>query len=371
MPTAFIVAGLLYGDEGKGATIDFICRTRDVELVVRYNGGSQAGHNVITPDGRHHTFSQFGSGMFVPGCLTHLSRFVLINPLNMIREERHLRELGIKDAFKRTSIDKKCVVITPFQRAVNRIMAYGGKKNSCQQGVGQARADHIRYGSRVLFAGDLRSEVDTREKLSFIQKISQQNVPGFGLAVRHLFPQEFDCLFDQSIVEELAKTYCTEWPVEIISKLELPNKNVAFEGAQGVLLDEVYGEVGFNTWTNTTFGNALYLLSKWTGQIKKIGVVRTYITRHGDGPLRTEDKFLDAIPEPHNCDSGPQGKFRRGKFDRKLFERSMKIVHPDWLAVNHCDVSRGFAIGEIPLETVKHLAIRGSGPTANDRQWTT
>src|SRR5262245_21999790 len=77
---AIILGGLGYGDEGKGTWTDFLARTEPVHTVVRFNGGAQAGHNVVTSDGRHHTFAQFGSGALVRGVNTHLSRFMLLNP---------------------------------------------------------------------------------------------------------------------------------------------------------------------------------------------------------------------------------------------------------------------------------------------------
>ena len=63
---AYIVVDLGFGDSGKGLLTDFLVRHLEADVVVRYNGGAQAGHNVVTPDGRHHTFSQFGSGAFNP-----------------------------------------------------------------------------------------------------------------------------------------------------------------------------------------------------------------------------------------------------------------------------------------------------------------
>src|SRR3989344_7713548 len=96
---AFLVAGLGFGDEGKGTTVDFLTRKYNAHTVIRYNGGAQAGHNVITKDGRQHVFSQFGSGTFIPEVKTYLSRFMVVNPITMVTEEEHLRKLGIEDAF--------------------------------------------------------------------------------------------------------------------------------------------------------------------------------------------------------------------------------------------------------------------------------
>ena len=90
-----IVADLGYGDSGKGTVTDWLCSPLGsgsllgdgpVRTVVRFNGGAQAGHNVVAADGRHHTFAQFGSGSFTPAVRTHLSRFVLVDPLALAAE---------------------------------------------------------------------------------------------------------------------------------------------------------------------------------------------------------------------------------------------------------------------------------------------
>ena len=88
-----IVCGLGFGDEGKGSVTDCLCSPDSAEpahAVVRFNGGAQAAHNVVTADGRHHTFAQFGSGSFTPGVRTHLSRFMLVDPLALAAEAAHL-----------------------------------------------------------------------------------------------------------------------------------------------------------------------------------------------------------------------------------------------------------------------------------------
>ena len=90
MSRAVVVVDLGFGDAGKGTVIDALARCNDTKTVVRFNGGPQAGHNVVTDDGRHHTFSQFGSAMLLPGTRTLLSRFMLIEPYAMLREAEHL-----------------------------------------------------------------------------------------------------------------------------------------------------------------------------------------------------------------------------------------------------------------------------------------
>ena len=77
---AILIADLGFGDSGKGTTVDHLARREGASAVVRYNGGAQAAHNVVTEEGLHHTFAQFGSGTFA-GAKTHLSRCMMINPL--------------------------------------------------------------------------------------------------------------------------------------------------------------------------------------------------------------------------------------------------------------------------------------------------
>ena len=109
------VVDLGYGDAGKGAVVDRLCRDGGVHTVVRFNGGAQAGHNVVTPDGRRHTFAQFGSGTFVPGVRTHLSRFMLVDPLALATEAARLRTLGVRDAFARLTVDRRAPLTTSLQ----------------------------------------------------------------------------------------------------------------------------------------------------------------------------------------------------------------------------------------------------------------
>src|ERR1700759_5249193 len=102
MKRAVIVQGLGFGDEGKGATVDFLAREFAADLVVRYCGGSQAGHNVVLPGGRRHTFSQFGAGTLA-GAATYLGEQVIVNLPAMHKEAAHLRQLMGSDPFEKLS----------------------------------------------------------------------------------------------------------------------------------------------------------------------------------------------------------------------------------------------------------------------------
>ena len=144
MQQAILTVDLGFGDAGKGSIVDYLARRHDAHTVVRYNGGAQAGHRVVTPGAapQEHVFAQFGSGALA-GAATHLSRFMLLDPLAMMVEAQHLRELGAPDPFAHTTIDAGALVITPFQRAANRLkeLARGaGRHGSCGMGIGETQA---------------------------------------------------------------------------------------------------------------------------------------------------------------------------------------------------------------------------------------
>lgn len=379
MNTAYLVAGLAYGDEGKGATTDFLCRSRQVSHVVRYNGGPQTAHNVITPTDKHHTFSLFGSGT-LHGAKTYLTRFVSINPVAIEYEANHLKLLGVENPYELLQIDYRCPVVTPFHRAINRIDQWLRDVNtSCGIGFGECKADYLKYRTRVLFAGDLRDPVVTHDKLKFLQSVALEKLKLLPVSADEVVQQEILELQDPKRPLEIALRYGELLlPVVYISGARVlltGESDVVFEGAQGVLLDETHGEEGFNTWSNTTFDNAYSILEDvaWAGKIQRIGVLRTYATRHGDGPFPTEYLPPDSplnIYELHNENRGFAGTFRTGAFDGDAIKRSLKICGGvDGFALNHLDVVPDFDVEELEFETNTPVWIVGRGAKAKHRSW--
>jgi len=160
-----IVVDLGYGDAGKGTVVDWLCSPRGglarggeaVRTVVRFNGGAQAGHNVVTADGRQHTFAQFGSGTFTSGVRTHLSRFMLVDPLALAAEAGHLAALGVPDALARLTVDRDALLTTPYHRAANQVreLARGlDRHGSCGMGIGETARYALSYPDDAPRAGD-------------------------------------------------------------------------------------------------------------------------------------------------------------------------------------------------------------------------
>ncbi len=349
---ALLIADLSYGDAGKGSIVDYLTRTRQAHTIVRYNGGAQAAHNVVDEDGRHHTFAQFGSGTFIPGVRTHLSRFMLVNPLSMLKEEQHLCALGVRDAFQRTSIDEAALIITPFQQAANRLREIARaqqRHGSCGMGIGETMADFLAYGSQVLFARDLPHRATVRAKLRFLRnaKLGQLEQILDCLPDSEQAAQELKTLRDANVIEDCADLYhyfarlVAIVPERYLGQLLAQPGTIIFEGAQGVLLDEWYGFHPYTTWSTTTFSNAAQLLAEqdYAAEVTRIGVMRAYATRHGPGPFVTEDAQLSrALPDAHNQNNPWQRQFRVGHLDLVAARYALEVAGAiDYLAVTHLD----------------------------------
>lgn len=348
---ATIVVDLGFGDAGKGTIVDFLSRTGAVSTIVRFNGGAQAGHNVITPEGVHHTFSQFGSGSLVPYIRTHLSRFMLLDPVALINEANYLRSIGCGDMFVRLTVDENALVVTPFQKAANRIrevMRGLGNHGSCGMGIGETMADSIAFPDTSVHARDLRNIGTLTQKMRAIQEIKREEFRDALPFLEHGFRIGSDTriISDARAPEVFAQTlydrseYLRVVPSSYLDFL-FASGSVIFEGAQGVLIDEWHGFHPYTTWSTTTFANAEELLrdGHYDGPVQRLGVLRAYFVRHGPGPFPTEDPLLSvALPDIHNRKGRWQGNVRVGWFDAVLARYALEVCGGvDALAITNLD----------------------------------
>lgn len=346
---AWVVADLAFGDAGKGTISDWLVRDRAARLVVRWNGGAQAGHNVVTVDGRHHTFSQLGAGTFVPGVRTHLSEEVVVHPTGLLVEARQLAGTGVRDALERLTIAESARVITPFHQAAGRLreLARGDRPHgTCGVGVGEAVRDALAHPDDAVRIGDLSG--DRRRLRARLARVRERvRASTFDREVRgEAAARERAIIEDAGVIDGWLDAVAPLGPASVVvpdCRLAalLQDGPVVLEGAQGVLLDEWRGFHPHTTWTSCTAAAAHALLARhgFAGPVRTLGVLRTYLTRHGDGPLPTEDDELTAaLPEPHNDASGWQGRFRVGWPDLVLARYALAVAGPvDALAITHAD----------------------------------
>ncbi len=348
---AYIVVDLGFGDSGKGLLTDFLARHFKAGVVVRYNGGAQAGHNVVLPDGRHHTFSQFGSGTFIPGVQTYLSRHVVIHPGALLVEGNILEKKGVPDAFSRLRMSDRALIITPFHQAANRIkeiMRGADRHGSCGVGVGEAVEDAVYHPADSVLAGDLANQKSLRRKLRSIRDQKRQRLMDFcRFSKPVILPKnEWQIFEDDDVIDSWITSISRITDLGLVvsdSLLEQwmrQTETVIFEGAQGVLLDADEGFHPYTTWSRSTSKNALDLIAETApgADTCRFGVLRSYAVRHGPGPLPTETNELAGVVIEHNEANQWQGSVRYGWFDAVLARYALQVNGGvDSLAVTHMD----------------------------------
>ena len=344
---AFGVADLGFGDGGKGLLTDYLTRHAGADVVVRFNGGAQAGHNVVTPEGRHHTFAQFGAGSFCPGVRTFLSRHVVVHPTALLREASSLADVGVPDAMARLAVSEGAPLITPFHQAANRLreLSRGGARHgSCGVGVGEAVRDAQAHPEDVARAGDLRDPTALARRLTRIRErvlvdLRDTEIP--RSAESDLERRAFEAPgLERSWCEQAAPLAPHVVPDDELKAWLARSRAVVFEGAQGLLLDERVGFHPHTTWSRCTLDAAVQLLAEAAPGVplRVWGVLRAHAVRHGPGPLPTESDDLRGLVHEHNETNPWQGPVRYGWFDAVLARYALALTHRlDALVLTHVD----------------------------------
>lgn len=348
---AHILVDLGFGDAGKGLLTDFLARQLKAGLVVRYNGGAQAGHNVVTADGRHHTFSQFGAGSFLPYTRTFLSRHVVIHPTALLVEGDLLQGKGVANPFARLAISEQALVITPFHQALNRIrerVRGADRHGSCGVGVGETVEDALAHPELHLRARDLLHPEGLSAKAREIRQRTQQQASALlkNHAPDAALLQEYAIFEREQALEHwlaaLGRIRAMNLVADdaLLARWLAETGEVIFEGAQGVLLDAEAGFHPYTTWSRSTTQNAEELLQELApdAQVTRLGILRSYAVRHGPGPLPTESDGLKGMITEHNQPNDWQGDVRYGWFDALLARYALQVNGGvDALAVTHLD----------------------------------
>ncbi len=345
MSEVTLIAGLGYGDEGKGTTVDWLARRAKTRLVVRYNGGAQAAHNVVDGD-RHHTFAQLGSAT-LSGVPTLLSRHVLVNPIALFAEARHLEAIGVRDPLGMLRVEEDALVTTPFHVAANRLkeMSRSGRHGSCGMGIGETMQDSLADPEGALRVRDLASPTVVGEKLIAVRDAKRRIARGLRVPDSDAARREIAVLESGGAMLWCLDAYeAFHRRVRVVGRDFLARElredgAILFEGAQGVLLDQDFGFQPHTTWTDITFGNARDLLAAYDGPVTRLGVLRAYQTRHGAGPFVTEDASLARLSShDHNGWGEWQGSFRSGWLDLVATRYALDVLGAvDGLVVTNLD----------------------------------
>jgi adenylosuccinate synthase len=281
------VIGASYGDEGKGRTVEWLAAPHaSAALVVRSNGGAQAGHTVETADGRRHVFHHFGSGT-LRGARTHLSRFMVSHPIVFAEENVVLRRLGAAPVI---SADPRGVVTTPWDMMVNQaaeLARDGMRHGSCGLGFGET-VGRCEESDHALMLSDLHGPRLRQRLLAIREEWLPRRLDEMDLPAR-TGPLAFarsDRLLDRFVEQcaSFARSIDLRDDADIGSEDE-----VIFEGAQGLLLDQNAAGFPFVTRSNTGLANIGAIAAEaGIGGLEVAFVSRCYLTRHGRGPMEDE-----------------------------------------------------------------------------------
>ncbi len=314
---AIAVIGANFGDEGKGLATDYFCSKLDNPIVVRFNGGANAGHTVVTPEGKRHVFHHIGSGSFA-GTATFLSRFFVVNPFLFQKE---LDEL---DFLPNVLIDHRAPMTTPFDMLINQeLEAYRGnfRHGSCGVGLGETMERIERRPEFATFAGDAFRPMELNRKLF---DIGSQYVPlrlaELGVPISDKTKQRCNMHLIESFAEAvgvMSNSMCVN-PTALMGC-----GAVVFEGAQGLLLDQGHEYFPHVTRSKTGLANVKSLCDEMgINDLDVSYVTRAYMTRHGPGPFKTEAEF--SFEDATNIPNQYQGHLRFGNLDTELLGKSIK-----------------------------------------------
>ena len=278
------VLGVQWGDEGKGKIVDFLAQ--DAQWVVRYQGGTNAGHTVIVK-GKKYILHLIPSGILHPGKRCIIGNGVVVDPPELLREIEELQREGI-EVDDRLFLSETAHLIMPYHKKLDALSEkLKGKRQigTTLRGIGPAYSDKMaRTGLRV---HDLLRPERLKERLEETLKVK-------NLIIKEFFGEEgysFQELYQDALSwgEALQPYVCNT--VHLMKKVIQQKDPVLFEGAQGALLDIDHGTYPFVTSSNTTIGGIFTGLGIPPGHIERvIGISKAYTTRVGGGPFPTELK---------------------------------------------------------------------------------
>lgn len=315
-----IVLGSFFGDEGKGATVQWLCskaiKENEKPIVARFSGGAQCGHRIINGN-IEHVCSSFGSGVLL-GVPTYLNGNVYIDPISIMNEsEELLKKWGY---YPKIYIHEDCRVTTPFDIIANRKDFKVLGNGSCGEGIYHT---FKRYGG-----------VSTSLKSTIVEALKHPLAFISDVLAYYSYDFDHDTMIECRTKFMEAITWMREH-VEIIDsyaeyRLFCNYDCIIWEGSQGLLLDM---DCGFmpNCTPSRTGLNGMHPMYLKDAEVYL--VMRSYLTRHGNGYNPVGEKLIRKhyinLEEPTNEDTGYQGVFKIGAFDFELLDRLIDRHHLD------------------------------------------
>jgi adenylosuccinate synthase len=328
-----VLVGAQWGDEGKGKVIDYL--TEQVDVVVRSQGGNNAGHTVVVGETTY-ILRLIPSGILHPNKICIIGNGVVIDPMSLCEEIAELEGQGIQISERNLLISESAHLVFPYHRLIDeqREIAHGKNKiGTTKRGIGPAYGDKVaRVGIRV---GDLLQPELFEERL--FARVQEAN-----WLLEHFGGRPVDAkklLADYLAAGKRLHSMLTNTVLEI-HRLMNKGKQILFEGAQGTFLDIDHGTYPYVTSSNTTAGGACTGAGIPPNRIDRVvGAMKAYTTRVGEGPFPTEDEDLSELLHGMGREFGAvTGRARRcGWFDAVATRFATIVNGIDELAVTNLD----------------------------------
>jgi adenylosuccinate synthase len=330
--SAIAVLGCMWGDEAKAKIVDYLGDTAD--YVVRFQGGSNAGHTIVL-DGKKFVFHTVPSGILYPKTRCLIGAGVVIDPLSLVKEIQDLEACGLSFA-RRLIIDEKAGIVLSLHQELdssNEQRLKEAKIGTTGRGIGPAYADMTaRSGIRL---GDLAHPAYLKQRLKELYRYH-------GHAA------------DTKSINEVTTQLSQAWKVlkkytgsveQILHEARISGASIMFEGAQGTLLDRIWGSYPYVTSSNTIV-DAVGIGTGYSARLidEVLGIFKAYATRVGEGPFPTEldGPLADQIRRQGNEFGATTGRPRRiGYFDAVLAAYTARLNTLDGIALTLLDVLSG------------------------------
>jgi adenylosuccinate synthase len=337
--SAFIVLGAQWGDEGKGKMTDYLAERADV--VVRFQGGNNAGHTVEVGD-KQYKLHLIPSGILHNEKMNVIGNGVVLDPKALFEEMNYLKELDIAITPENFIISDRAQLIMPYHRILDGIKESARGKNdigTTKKGIGPCYTDKMeRSGLRVC---------DLMHKDVFAEKL-KENIEDKNEIITKIYGGEA-LSYDEILKEyqeyaEMIRPFVRDTSVEVYKRIK-QGKNVLFEGAQGALLDIDYGTYPFVTSSSTIAGGVCTGAGIGPTMIDSaVGIAKAYTTRVGRGPFPTElsDSTGDWIREKGHEYGVTTGRSRRcGWLDIVILKSSARVSGLTSFVVTKIDTLAG------------------------------
>lgn len=349
-----ILIGAQWGDEGKGKIIDLLARKSDI--IVRYQGGNNAGHTVKFDDEKF-VLHLIPSGILHPGKICVIGNGVVIDPEALFEEIKVLESRGVKIR-GRLFVSEQAHLLFPYHKLMDRLKEEAAEKKgmigTTKKGIGPCYADKMaRVGIRV---GDLRNPDYFKDRLDSVLKeknaILQKIYGHSGLSFEEIFSQFKK--FRTKLLDFAVNT------PHFLFEAARRKKSILFEGAQGTMLDVDHGTYPFVTSSNASVGGAITGSGVSPTLIDRvIGVVKAYTTRVGEGPFPAQfpEKLMKQIQTKGEEFGSTTGRPRRcGWFDAVIARHAVRINGLDEMAVMKMDVLSG--LPELKIATAYKIGAK-------------